>query len=47
MVVCGRDSVTHIPERDIAVLAERYLHIAAWGMPGYAAFEAGRRYIQV
>lgn len=35
-----------IPERDTAVLAGRYLHIAAWGMPGYAAFESGRRYIQ-
>lgn len=35
-----------IPERDTAVLAGRYLYIAAWGMPGYAAFESGRRYIQ-
>lgn len=35
-----------IPDRDTAVLVGRYLRLAAWGMPGYAAFEAGRRYIQ-
>lgn len=35
-----------ISERDRAVLAGRYLHIAAWGMPGYTVFESGRRYIQ-
>lgn len=44
---CAEGILLHIiPERDTAVLAGKYLHIAAWGMPGYAAFEAGRRYIQ-
>lgn len=35
-----------IPEQDTAVLVGSYLRIAVFGMPGYAAFESGRRYIQ-
>lgn len=44
---CAEGILVHIiPEQDTAMLVGRYLRIAAWGMPGYAAFEAGRRYIQ-
>lgn len=35
-----------VPDHDTAVLAGRYLQVAVWGVPGYAIFEAGRRYIQ-
>ncbi|KAK5947493.1 hypothetical protein PMZ80_001643 [Knufia obscura] len=35
-----------VPEREIAHLAGMYLKIVLAGAPGYAAFEAGKRYVQ-
>ncbi|KAK5121717.1 hypothetical protein LTR85_004592 [Meristemomyces frigidus] len=35
-----------IPEKEIAVLAGRYLKVLILGAPGYAAFESGKRYVQ-
>ncbi|KAH7303406.1 mate-domain-containing protein [Stachybotrys elegans] len=35
-----------IPDRATAELAGAYLRVLLWGAPGYAAFEAGKRYIQ-
>ena len=35
-----------VPERAVADLAGLYLKIALAGAPGYAAFEAGKRYVQ-
>jgi multidrug resistance protein, MATE family len=35
-----------IPHRDTAQLAGDYLRILLWGCPGYAAFEAGKKYLQ-
>ncbi|KAL9597659.1 MAG: hypothetical protein Q9219_004986 [cf. Caloplaca sp. 3 TL-2023] len=39
--------LTHIvPEKDVAILAGRYLKIILIGAPGYACFEATKRYLQ-
>ena len=35
-----------VPEKDVAKLAGLYLKIVLFGAPGYATFEAGKRYIQ-
>ena len=35
-----------VPEREIAALAGLYLRIVLLGAPGYATFEAGKRYVQ-
>ena len=35
-----------VPEPEVAVLAGRYLKILLIGLPGYACFEAGRRFVQ-
>lgn len=35
-----------VPEKDIAVLAGRYLKIVLIGAPGYATFESAKRYLQ-
>ena len=35
-----------VPEKDIAVLAGRYLKIVLIGAPGYACFESTKRYLQ-
>lgn len=35
-----------IPEKEIAILAGRYLKVLILGAPGYAAFESGKRYVQ-
>ena len=35
------------PHRDTAVLAGRYLQVAALGTPAYAIFESAKRYLQV
>ena len=34
------------PEKEIAAMAGRYLRVLIAGAPGYAAFEAGKRYVQ-
>ena len=35
-----------VPEKDVAVLAGRYLRIVLIGAPGYATFESAKRYLQ-
>lgn len=35
-----------VPEKDVAILAGRYLKVVALGTPGYACFESGKRYVQ-
>ena len=35
-----------VPEPDVAILAGQYLKIILIGLPGYAAFESGKRYLQ-
>jgi multidrug resistance protein, MATE family len=35
-----------VPEKDLAVLAGSYLRIYLVGAPGYATFEAGKRFVQ-
>ena len=35
-----------VPERDIAEMAGKYLQVLIIGAPGYAAFEAGKRFVQ-
>ena len=35
-----------VPEQDVAKLAGLYLKVVLLGAPGYAAFEAGKRYVQ-
>lgn len=35
-----------LSNEETAILAGQYLRIVAWGAPGYAMFEAGKRYIQ-
>jgi MATE family multidrug resistance protein len=35
-----------VPEKEIAVLAGQYLRVLVVGAPGYAAFEAAKRYVQ-
>lgn len=35
-----------VPEPDVAILAGRYLRILLLGAPGYACFEAGKRFVQ-
>lgn len=35
-----------VPEPDVARLAGLYLKVVLFGTPGYAAFEAGKRYVQ-
>ena len=35
-----------VPEKDIAMMAGKYLQVLVVGAPGYAAFEAGKRYVQ-
>jgi len=35
-----------VPEKDVAVLAGLYLRVVLIGAPGYAAFEAGKRFVQ-
>ena len=42
------DKVLHavVPEPDVAALAGLYLKVVAAGAPGYALFEAGKRYVQ-
>ena len=45
--VCGEFILKKIvPETDVAVLAGLYLRVVLLGAPGYAAFEAGKRYVQ-
>lgn len=45
--LCGAHILAVIvPEQEIAVLAGQYLKILVLGAPGYAAFEAGKRYVQ-
>lgn len=35
-----------VPEKDVALLAGRYLKIVLIGAPGYATFESAKRYLQ-
>lgn len=35
-----------VPEKDVAVLAGQYLKVVLIGAPGYACFEAGKRFVQ-
>jgi len=35
-----------VPEKEVAKLAGLYLKVVLFGAPGYAAFEAGKRYVQ-
>lgn len=35
-----------VPEKDVAILAGRYLKIILIGAPGYATFESAKRYLQ-
>ena len=35
-----------VPEKEIAVLAGRYLKVLILGAPGYSCFESGKRYVQ-
>ncbi|KAL1992390.1 hypothetical protein VTN49DRAFT_4422 [Thermomyces lanuginosus] len=35
-----------VPETDVALLAGRYLKVLILGMPGFAAFESGKRFVQ-
>lgn len=35
-----------VPEREVAILAGLYLKVVLCGAPGYAAFEAGKRFVQ-
>lgn len=35
-----------VPEKDVAILAGRYLKIVLIGAPGYATFESAKRYLQ-
>ena len=35
-----------VPEKDIAILAARYLRVLIFGAPGYALFESSKRYVQ-
>ena len=35
-----------VPEQDVAKLAGLYLKVLLLGAPGYATFEAGKRYVQ-
>ena len=45
--LCAEQILVHIvPERDVAVLAGRYLKIILIGAPGYACFESGKRFLQ-
>jgi MATE family multidrug resistance protein len=37
---------TLVPERELAMLAGRYLRILIFSMPGYAIFEASKRFVQ-
>jgi len=38
--------MTIVPEKDVAILAGRYLKIVLIGAPGYATFESTKRYLQ-
>lgn len=38
--------VTIIPEKEVAMLAGRYLKVVILGAPGYACFESGKRFVQ-
>lgn len=45
--LCAEQILTFlIPEPELAVLAGKYLRILAIGAPGYAFFEAGKRFVQ-
>ena len=45
--LCAEQILTKIvPEKDVAILAGRYLRIVLIGAPGYATFESGKRYLQ-
>ncbi|EEP75477.1 conserved hypothetical protein [Uncinocarpus reesii 1704] len=35
-----------VPEKQVAILAGRYLKVVLLGAPGYACFEAGKRFVQ-
>ena len=35
-----------VPEKDVAILAGRYLKVVLIGAPGYATFESAKRYLQ-
>jgi multidrug resistance protein, MATE family len=35
-----------VPEQDVAILAGKYLKVIILGLPGYALFESGKRYVQ-
>lgn len=35
-----------VPEREVAIMAGRYLKVAVLGAPGYALFESEKRYVQ-
>ncbi|KAI2196680.1 hypothetical protein LOZ20_002961 [Ophidiomyces ophidiicola] len=35
-----------VPEKEVAVLAGQYLKVVLLGAPGYACFEAGKRFVQ-
>lgn len=38
--------VAIIPEKEVAMLAGRYLKVVILGAPGYACFESGKRFVQ-
>lgn len=45
--LCAEEILVKIvPEKDVAVLAGRYLRIVLIGAPGYATFESAKRYLQ-
>jgi MATE family multidrug resistance protein len=35
-----------IPEKEVALLASQYLKVVILGLPGYACFESGKRFVQ-
>ena len=45
--LCSDMILLHIvPEREVAMLAGKYLKIILVGAPGFACFESGKRYLQ-
>ncbi|CZT25040.1 related to uncharacterized membrane protein, predicted efflux pump [Ramularia collo-cygni] len=45
--LCGTEILgVIVPEKETAVLAGQYLRVLIIGAPGYACFEAGKRYVQ-
>lgn len=35
-----------VPEKELAILASRYLNVLIWGVPGYIVFEVSKHYLQ-